>query len=307
MQHIVRARLDGICAAAGRDLADLDLQVITASSLGRDLDADRARLEHTVARLKPRLLVVDPFVRLHRIDASGEVAPLLAYLRDLQRRHAVGVIVVHHARKGAANIGAGQALFGSSEFHAWGDSNLCLRRDQDDCLVLTVEHRAGPVMASVAPEHANTRSPSRSPNRASSPTQTSAMPVSTSASLANTDRPKPFPALRTFCRVRAASLYETLAAMIAAGTIAESANGYDLVNLRASSAVNNDRSRASRCAASRPAGAFLATSALPLPKHPTETGYCFPEASHFARQAYYQIARSRLRNWMIGGVPSPLP
>ena len=27
---------------------------------------------------------------------------------------------------------AGQALRGSSEFHAWGDSNLYLRRDADD-------------------------------------------------------------------------------------------------------------------------------------------------------------------------------
>jgi hypothetical protein len=39
------------------------------------------------------LLILDPFVRLHRIDenASGEVAPLLAYLRELQRRLAAAV------------------------------------------------------------------------------------------------------------------------------------------------------------------------------------------------------------------------
>ena len=47
--HIVRRRLDGICAAAGRDLADLDVQVITAPSLRLDLDADRASLDETVA------------------------------------------------------------------------------------------------------------------------------------------------------------------------------------------------------------------------------------------------------------------
>ena len=37
------------------------------------------------------LLILDPFVRLHRIDenVSGDVAPLLAFLRDLQRRHAI--------------------------------------------------------------------------------------------------------------------------------------------------------------------------------------------------------------------------
>ena len=108
--HIVRRRLDGICAAAGVDLADLDLLVITAPSLRLDLDADRVGLEETVTRLKPRLLVLDPFVRLHRIDenVSAEVAPLLAYLRELQRRHGLAVLLVHHARKGAGNMRAGQ-------------------------------------------------------------------------------------------------------------------------------------------------------------------------------------------------------
>ena len=128
--HIVRRRLDGICAAAGLGLADLDVQVITAPTVRLDLEADRRSLDETVAKLHPRLLVLDPFVRLHRIDenASGEVAPLLAYLRELQRRHAIAVIVVHHAKKGAGHVRAGQALRGSSEFHAWGDSNLYLRR-----------------------------------------------------------------------------------------------------------------------------------------------------------------------------------
>ena len=142
--HIVRRRLDGICAAAGVRLDQLDIQVITAPSLRLDLDADRSRLEETVAQLKPRLLILDPFVRLHRIDenASGEVAPLLAFLRDLQRHHAISVVLVHHARKAAAALRAGQALRGSSEFHAWGDSNLYLRRDGDQRIILTVEHRA---------------------------------------------------------------------------------------------------------------------------------------------------------------------
>ena len=149
--HIVRRRFDGICEAAGVALADLDIQVITAPTLRLDLDADRNSLADTVARLQPRLLILDPFVRLHRIDenASGEVAPLLAYLRELQRRYGVAVLVVHHARKGAGNARAGQALRGSSEFHAWGDSNLYLRRDGDD-LTLTVEHRAAPSLAPIA-------------------------------------------------------------------------------------------------------------------------------------------------------------
>jgi RecA-family ATPase len=151
--HIVRRRLEGICAAADVSLQELDVHVITAPTLRLDVPADRTRLEHTVEQLKPRLLVLDPFVRLHRIDenASGEVAPLLAYLRELQRRHALAVLVVHHAKKGAGRIRAGQALRGSSEFHAWGDSNLYLRRLGNE-LTLYVEHRAAP-----SPPHRDAR------------------------------------------------------------------------------------------------------------------------------------------------------
>jgi len=232
--HIVRRRLNGICTAAGLDLAELDVQVITAASLRLDLEADRANLDETVARLKPRLLVLDPFVRLHRIDEniSGEVAPLLAFLRELQRRHAIAVVVVHHAKKGAGNIRAGQALRGSSEFHAWGDSNLYLRRDSADRIVLTVEHRAASAMPSVTLELAQ-----RGGALALEPVQTArqsdpktAEPISVdqriTAALAHSEQTTPFSELRASCRVRTATLYQRLAAMTAAGLIVKSADGY---------------------------------------------------------------------------------
>ena len=141
---IVRQRLEGIAAAAGVALPDLDIQVITVHSLRLDLYADRRSLAETVTELQPRLLILDPFVRLHAIDenASGDVAPLLAYLRELQRKNALAVLLVHHAKKGAGRARAGQALRGSSELHAWGDSNLYLRRDDGGRLELTIEHRA---------------------------------------------------------------------------------------------------------------------------------------------------------------------
>jgi RecA-family ATPase len=235
--HIVRRRLDGICAAAGLSLADLDVQVITAPSLRLDLDADRASLDETVASLKPRLLVLDPFVRLHRIDenVSGEVAPLLAFLRELQRRHAIAVAIVHHARKGAGNIRAGQALRGSSEFHAWGDSNLYLRRDGDDRIILTVEHRAASAMPSVTlqlAQRANALALEATQPHGES--DSNAEPASVddrlTAALAAADRPQPFSELRACCRVRAATLYERLAAMTAAGYIIKSAAGYRLAD-----------------------------------------------------------------------------
>ena len=233
--HIVRRRLEGICAAAGVSLAALDVQVITAPSLRLDLEADRMRLEETVASLKPRLLVLDPFVRLHRIDenVSGDVAPLLAFLRELQRRHAIAVVLVHHAKKGAGAIRAGQALRGSSEFHAWGDSNLYLRRDSNDRIVLTVEHRAAAAMPGVTLEliqrdNALALEPiptDRQPEHRLEPTS---VDQRITAALADGGQPRPFAALRTSCRVRTTTLYERLAAMIAAGLVIKSANGYSL-------------------------------------------------------------------------------
>jgi hypothetical protein len=233
--HIVRHRLDGICAAAGLDLADLDVQVITAPSLRLDLDADRASLDETILRLKPRLLVLDPFVRLHRIDenVSGEVAPLLAYLRELQRRHAIAVTLVHHARKGAGNMRAGQALRGSSEFHAWGDSNLYLRRDRDDRITLSVEHRAAAAMPALTLElaqHADALALEVVERHSQPPTALAPQSVDDriASTLAEVGRPQPFADLRAICRIRTATLYERLAAMTTTGRIVKSAEGYRL-------------------------------------------------------------------------------
>jgi RecA-family ATPase len=141
---VVKARLAGICRARQLELASVPIHVITVPVLRLDRGRDQARLRDAVRRHAPRLLVLDPFVRLHRIDENdaGEVSALLGYLRTLQRQHDVAVLVVHHARKnGGGGAQAGQSLRGSGDFHAWGDSNLYVRR-QKDALVLTIEHRA---------------------------------------------------------------------------------------------------------------------------------------------------------------------
>jgi RecA-family ATPase len=233
--HIVRRRLEGICAAVGTALAELDVQVITAPSLRLDLEADRARLEETVATLKPRFLILDPFVRLHRIDenVSGDVAPLLAFLRELQRRHAVAIAVVHHARKGAGTLRAGQALRGSSEFHAWGDSNLYLRRDTDDRIALTVEHRAAPAIAGITlaltqRDNALALQAADADHQIEPRVQATSIDQRIAATLAEGEQPRTFAELRASCRVRAKTLYQRIAAMTAAGIVTKSANGYSL-------------------------------------------------------------------------------
>ena len=141
----VRARVAGICRHRGLDIHRLDLHIITATSLRLDLERDRKRLSDVVTDLAPRLLLLDPFVRLHRGDENdaGHISGLLAYLRELQREHHLAVVVVHHTRKNGGGAVLGQTLRGSGDFHAWVDSSLYLRRKRDS-LILSIEHRSAP-------------------------------------------------------------------------------------------------------------------------------------------------------------------
>lgn len=138
----VRDRLSGLAHARGVDFDALPVFLILAEQLRLDVLTDKARLRAAVEQHRPRLLILDPFVRLHRLDENSaqEVSALLADLRALQRHFGLAVLLVHHTRKGGGPV-AGQALRGSSDLHAWGDSNLYLNRKHDQ-LRMTVEHRA---------------------------------------------------------------------------------------------------------------------------------------------------------------------
>jgi len=151
---VVRERVEGMARHRGLQLSSVDIHVITALSLRLDREPHRNRLLETANRLRPRLLLLDPLVRLHAVDenSAGEVAQLLAYFRLLQRRLDLSVILVHHTRKNAAGgAAAGQGLRGSSDLHAFGDSNLYLRRVRER-LVLLNEHRAAPASPAVTLE-----------------------------------------------------------------------------------------------------------------------------------------------------------
>ena len=139
---LVRERIAGICDHRHLAIEDLDLYAITATDLRLDHADDRNRLDATLRRLRPRLLVLDPLVRLHRLDenSAGELSGLLGYLRTLQREHGVAIVLVHHmAKRGRHQLG--QALRGSSDLFAFGDSYAYLTRAKDR-LLLSLEHRA---------------------------------------------------------------------------------------------------------------------------------------------------------------------
>ena len=232
---VVRERLAGIAVAAGVALEALDIHVIVAPVVRLDVELDQRRLEDTVSALRPVLLVLDPFVRLHRIDenVSAEVAPLLDFLRGLQRRHRVAVVLVHHARKGAAHLRAGQALRGSSELHAWGDSNLYLRRNADDELSLTVEHRAAASTSGLrlALSTEGDALALRVIDTLASPTVAPLLPVErVEKILADAEKPLTQREIRDLAKTRASTVGDALAALVTDGRVARDGGRYQLVH-----------------------------------------------------------------------------
>lgn len=140
---VVVDRLQALVHARGLILDQLPLHVIVEHPVRLPDNFDR--LAATLAQHQPGLLLLDPLIRLHRADenSASEMSVILDGLRDLARSSRTAILLIHHSRKAAAGPSLGTALRGSSDLHAFGDSNLYLRRlAQDGCLELRIEHRA---------------------------------------------------------------------------------------------------------------------------------------------------------------------
>ena len=229
---VVRQRLEGIAAAAQVPFASLPVQVITAPALRLDTPTDRERLSHTVEQQQPILLILDPLIRLHRVDENDatQIAALLSYLRELQRKFHLAVIVVHHARKDSQGSRPGQALRGSSELHDWGDSNLYMRRKGSQ-LTLSTEHRAAPSQDHIPLQLTQSGSAlaltvleQTPPESAPSPTPIERV----QQALAQHQEPTPVQQLQKLCGMRTATVCAALAELTAQGLVTRDARGYQL-------------------------------------------------------------------------------
>jgi hypothetical protein len=229
---VVRQRLEGIAAAAQVPFAPLPVQVITAPSLRLDTATDRLRLSQTVQEQHPVLLVLDPLIRLHRVDENDatQIAALLSYLRELQRQFQLAVLLVHHARKDSQSSRPGQALRGSSELHGWGDSNLYLRRKGSQ-LTLSTEHRAAPSRDHIPLQLTQSGSalaltvlerPIAQPDISSTPIE------QVRQALAQLQEPSSVQQLQKLCGIRTANVCSALAELSAKGEVVRDARGYQL-------------------------------------------------------------------------------
>ena len=230
---IVRQRLEGIASAAGVSFPALPVEVITAPSLRLDIPTDRQRLSDTVQKTQPILLILDPLIRLHRLDENDatQIAALLSYLRELQRQFQLAVLLVHHARKDSHSSRPGQALRGTSELHGWGDSNLYLRRKGSQ-LTLSTEHRAAPSQDHIPLELTQNGSAlalSVLPAPLCAP-QAEPTPVErVRAALAQLQEPVfSVQQLRKLCAIRTETLCAALEELTQQGELSRNAKGYQL-------------------------------------------------------------------------------
>jgi len=229
---VVRQRLEGIASAAHVDFASLPVEVITAPSLRLDTPTDRLRLTHTVEQMRPILLILDPLIRLHRVDENDatQIAALLSFLRQLQRQFHLAVLLVHHARKDSNSSRPGQALRGSSELHGWGDSNLYLRR-RGSQLTLSTEHRAAASQDHI-PLQLTQSGQSLALSVLDRPLcQPSTPPTPVERvrqTLAQLKEPAPVQELRKLCGIRTAAVCSALAELSALGQVSRDSKGYQL-------------------------------------------------------------------------------
>jgi hypothetical protein len=230
---IVRQRLEGIATMAQVDFPSLPVEVITAPSLRLDTATDRQRLADTIQKLQPILLVLDPLIRLHRIDENdaSQVAALLSYLRELQRRFGLAILLVHHARKDSHSSRPGQALRGSSELHGWGDSNLYMRRKGAQ-LTLSTEHRAAASQDHIPLQLTQTGSALALAvmDQALPQPKTEPTPVErVRAALAQLQEPVfSVQQLRKLCAIRTETLCAALEELTQQGELSRNAKGYQL-------------------------------------------------------------------------------
>jgi len=229
---VVRQRLAGIACAAQVDFPSLAVEVITAPSLRLDTPTDRQRLSDTVQHLRPVLLILDPLIRLHRIDENDatQVAVLLSYLRQLQREFHLAILLVHHARKDSNSSRPGQALRGSSELHGWGDSNLYMRRKGSQ-LTLSTEHRAAPSQDHIPLQLTQSGSAlalSVLEHPVASVTSEPTPVERVRQALAELRDPVPVQQLRKLCGIRTAVVCAALEELSRLGEVTRQARGYQL-------------------------------------------------------------------------------
>lgn len=228
-QPSLRGRFEGIARTRGVVLADAPIFLLDVNQLRLDRPDHVARLRATIAERRPALVVLDPFVRIAKIDenSAAEVSAVLGDLRAIQRELGTAILLAHHMRKSPSGH-KGYQLRGSGDFAAWHDSALYLSGSPDD-LGLHVEHRGAPapeplrlrLVTGASPHLEITDAPSPRALTAEDPIQAAIL-----ERLAVASRPTSTTELRDVLRARKQTVTNALTALERAGRVVRRDGGW---------------------------------------------------------------------------------
>ena len=117
---LLRERFAALARHRSLTLESLDVFLLDVPVLRLDREKDQLQLSETIRSAKPRLLVLDPLVRMHSLDenSASEISGLLSFLRRLERESEVAILLVHHTRK-HAGAGTQPGAWSRSRRPAW--------------------------------------------------------------------------------------------------------------------------------------------------------------------------------------------
>lgn len=223
----LRTRFDGLASITGIALPEIPLYLLDIPLLRIDRESDLVRLRAVLEALRPRLLVLDPFIRIASIDenSSADVSMVLASLRAIQRDYDTTVLLVHHARK-SPSAHPQLALRGSGDFAAWSDSGLYLTRSSQR-LELWIEHRSAPAPDPMSLQLCTDPAPHLRVTSADAPTpEVDRIQSELLRLLAQTSRPLSTVELRDQLRKRKADVVSALEALRRRGIVDRDAKGW---------------------------------------------------------------------------------
>lgn len=118
----------------------------TTRYLKLDTLAGAAELDDEISCLKPELVIIDPIYKVLSGDMNRSVfvMPMLDNMDLLIEKHQVGVVMVHHQRKGAlegnrpGKDNGAEEMAGAFSFGAWPDTVIGVKRRQSE-LTFTVD------------------------------------------------------------------------------------------------------------------------------------------------------------------------
>lgn len=143
---VTRPRVEALAAGKGVSLKDADFHLVDVSTLLIDDTRTQDRMRATIKEYQPRLVILDPLrqVHLQNEDKASDMAPLLAFLRQLQRDFGCSILLVCHERKGSGVQGERREdrTRGSNALEGWRDTAIYIdRKSNKDATKVGIYHR----------------------------------------------------------------------------------------------------------------------------------------------------------------------